>query len=167
LSKTITTVAIDPGLRGSGVAIFINGQLQSAYYVEVDEMRERGPNVWRQSGAAVVASLTAANTNVTTLVLECPQVYPEHRSRSDDLIQLAGVVGSIATAVPARRVVGLYPREWTKRVPKEERHARLKKQLQPGEALRIQEASWKSLTHNVLDAVGLGLYYVVENGERW
>ncbi len=159
-------VAVDPGLRGCGVAVFRDGVLVDASYVRSACLKERGPVAWRLMVAALAAHVESVAPDATELVVELPQVYPQGRYRKNvpfanpaDLIELAAVVGGVATSSNATLAFALLPREWTGGVPKGERNTATEGQLAP-EELAAYRPCVKSLRHNVTDAVGLGLHYL-------
>lgn len=93
-------------------------------------------------------------------VVELPQVYVGARQKGDqnDLIQLAAVVGALCMAfegVPQRVYL---PAEWKRQVPKNIMNERALARLEPPEAENITSRR-KSLRHNVLDAVAIGLKF--------
>jgi hypothetical protein len=151
-------VAIDPGLRGCGVAVFVAGVLLTAFYVDGIEKRARGPKVWRKLAMQVLAALPAMRIHV--LLIEIPQTYADHKSRADDLHQLTGVAGAIASAVASDEVWGVFPRTWTGRIAKTERHSELLATMSPEELAKIIAPQFKTYTHNIFDAVGIGRWYL-------
>ncbi len=153
-------LAIDPGLRHCGLAVFnpLGGELVFATLVRNPELKLRGPRAWLEMAEAVELVLKMAGFKASTLVLEVPQVY-FGRSVGSDLIELAGVDGAICYAVNPDEVFGYLPREWKGQVPKEIHNERVLKSLSPGERALLPKLP-KSLAHNVTDAVGLGRFHI-------
>jgi hypothetical protein len=94
--------------------------------------------------------------------LEVPQVYQGSKQLGDpdDLLQLAGVVGAIASLGFRGSVDGVAPREWKGTIKPDIVIARVQAILTPEETARVELPTAKGLQHNVWDAVGIGLYTV-------
>lgn len=154
-------VGIDPGLRGCGVAILINRTVVAAKYVKNECREERGPKAWVSMASAVssfVDAHLAHNKGPLALVQEVMKVYPKQKGDAADLLELNGVNGAIAALVPANTYQAYFARDWKGQVPKEIHNSRIEAKLQTAEAAVID--SIQSLRHNVLDAIGIGFYYV-------
>jgi hypothetical protein len=151
-------VAIDPGLRGCGVALFRGGLLEQAAYVESHSTGQRSI-AWLAMVAAVREFLGARP--VARLVVELPQVYIQAKSKGDpnDLIHLAAVVGGLCVAFDTSPQQIYLPAEWKGQVPKEIVHARAQQRLSDEERSRVS-CRRKSLLHNVNDAVSIGLKFL-------
>lgn len=159
--------ALDPGLRTCGYSIWDEGQLQWAGLVVSPERQERGPKAWLAMARAV---LDTYPLGLDHLVVELQQIYPGgYGPPPDDLMQLTGVVGCVVGLYEGRcgLVEGYYPRQWSGGTPKDIRQARL---LEPGvlsaEEWERVEPCAKSLYHNVLDSIDLGLWVARLLGER-
>lgn len=160
-------VTIDPGLRGTGVAIWLDGKLVNAAYVESAEQKRRGPVAWVAMAAAVEDHVWEHMDNeeedcAHELVMEVPQIYGPEISKADpdDLLQLAGVDGAIARALRfGCPVVGYRPREWKGQTPKAIHNRRVENALSLAELDTFQRCP-SHLRHNILDAVGIGLFHL-------
>jgi hypothetical protein len=152
--------AIDPGLRGCGVALFRDRFLVTAVYVANPNRTGADPKAWEDMAAAVRGRIRdGAGADWVDLVLEFPRVYPGvRRNDPNDLMQLAAVVGAIVGAMPESEPVAFFPQEWKRQVPKKVMTARIKKHLLADELPRV--VSVGSLDHNTYDAVGLGLWHL-------
>jgi hypothetical protein len=102
--------------------------------------------------------------SVNYLVVEKPQVYRQAKQKGDpnDLIDLAVLVGQAieryTCSDPARHRVYL-PAQWKGQVPKDIHHRRIMGTID----VQRDQIRWlyqvpESYRHNVLDAVGLGLF---------
>lgn len=152
-------LAVDPGLRGCGVAYFADDKLRLAAYVVGKYQHGRGPEVWRGMASAV-RKWWGETAALDGLVLEVPEIYPGMpKTDPNDLIDLAGVDGALAAAFAVPAVYYL-PRQWKGQVPKEVGVLRALAHLSDEERKCVRPAPMKSLDHNVADAVGLGLYHV-------
>ncbi len=151
-------VAVDPGVRGCGVALFRDGLLEQATYVESHSAGQRSI-AWLAMVAAVKEFIGARA--VARFVVELPQVYIQAKSKGDpnDLIHLAAVVGGLCVAFESAPQQVYLPAEWKGQVPKEIVHARASQRLSDDEGKRIS-CRRKSLLHNVKDAVSIGLKYL-------
>ena len=161
---TAHLVSLDPGLRGCGVAWWnVYGELRHVAYIRNPEKTGDGPRAW--TGYERVC-LWDKRTDY--FISEVPQVYRAGASKGDpdDLLQLAGVVGVFSALMSADVRIGVKPREWKGQVPKDVHHKRLLKELNYLETTMIEEAAPPSLRHNVLDAVGIGLWWLKNQGIR-
>lgn len=171
---TPVLVAIDPGYakRGQGcaVAIFVDGRLACVRF-------ERPETV----------ALPELAVGARDVVWECPQIDARTRSATPQVLTLAATGGTLAglyAGCNACRAVPVSPAEWKQSTPKPVHHARIwarlhddERDLLGGEKTkeRIDAAKRKGalerwaksgalyyppiwLTHNLLDAVGLGLW---------
>lgn len=165
---TVFTVALDPGIRHCGLALFMSNRLVRAGLARNPEVSLRGPAAWTTMARAVEDMLAAwlpeegfVDGDELILAAELQQVYrgPGAKADPDDLFQLTGVVGAVTALVNTS--VGYLPREWKKNLPKGVVEARIKKRLSPEElkAMKEAEGSTPSLQHNVIDAVGIGLHH--------
>lgn len=150
--------AIDPGKNNAGVAYFRNRKLVAAGLIRASDPLEviERVLVW---GAMNGIGFQGNLLSVHTLVTEGQQIYPRSPVDPNDLLPLAFVCGGIQAGVFAVRRVMPLPREWKGNVPKDvhvrKTLARLNKQ-----AVAIVDAveGPKSLLHNTIDAIGLGLW---------
>jgi len=153
MPSTERITAIDPGAT-SGYAQFAEGKLFAAGTFS----GEAFPEVWHRGYAQ-------------TLVLEVPRIYPSGgKGDPNDIIQLAMRVGEIRghyVRTASARIVEVFPRTWKGNVPKEIHHARVLAQLGDQEravlaphARRVTKTNPHGLDHNMLDAVGLGLWFL-------
>jgi hypothetical protein len=148
-------IAVDPGLRHSGVAIFEGGLLVRA-------MLAKNP-VKKGADATALAAMADTIMNTTgglgfvqpeVVVVERMQAYDVTHQKGDqnDLISLAILAGML-------RPDYLYlPREWKGQLPKAAMGERILSRLSLEERNRIVDAG--ALTHNVIDAVGIGLHHL-------
>ncbi len=161
------TLALDPGIRGCGVALFAEGRLVACDYVknpvtkgdDFDAIVAMGRAVrdWRWVGATMLGSGHGFD-----LVAEYPRIYTAAKSKGDnnDLLPLVGVGAAVATF--ASSAVRVFPDTWKKQLPKDVCHARIRSRLDAGELVLLEAAAKraKSLAHNMVDAVGIGLHHV-------
>lgn len=149
-------VSIDPGKR-SGWAVFFDGELLFAdAWAEADML----------DGALPMVGIAPA-----VAVIECPVIYPLGKGKGDpnDLITLAVLVGDLRGFY--RRagldVALVKPRTWKGTVPKRIHNERVLGALTPEErALLPRRPRARDFDHNMLDAVGLGLWQLAREGQR-
>jgi len=94
------------------------------------------------------------------VVVELPRIYSVRHWKGDpnDLLDVAAVAGAAATLGEPRFVT---PQQWKGRVPKPIHHKRIRAVLSADELavfVTAEDAIPKSLAHNVLDAIGIGLW---------
>lgn len=157
-------IAIDPGLRGCGVAVFdVQRNLAWASWVRNPILTGRGPDVWWHMADAIAAATAQMPWSTTQgLCLEMPKVYPGMpKTDLNDLLDLAGVLG----AVVMHSALGhgpepkwCYPQDWKGQTPKKVMNERVLLKLSEAEKARIVDAGSK--THNILDAIGIGLHFL-------
>lgn len=96
------------------------------------------------------------------VVIEMPRWYPQEREIDvNDLLDLSRLVGRIEGffAKEGSRIEIVYPRSWKGTVPKKIHNARVLAALTKEEiALLPRRPRAKDHDHNVLDAVGIGLW---------
>ena len=95
------------------------------------------------------------------LAIECPQVYPNQPVPPNDLITLAIQVGRYAQLALGfgSRVTTVLPHEWKGNMPKDVCAARIMKALSAEERAIVDAVKLpKTKRHNMLDAIGIGLY---------
>lgn len=141
-------LAIDPGVN-TGFALFRNGYLSNCG-IQKD-----------------IDFFYFANT----LVIEKPQIYRGRLQKGDpnDLITLAIQVGRYVERFSrvASRVELVLPATWKGQVPKEIHHPRIMNTLNETERPVIEAVKCaKSLRHNIIDAVGLGIWFLQKEGLR-
>lgn len=153
-----TLLAVDPGIRGSGVAFFKDSCLVDCAYVKNPEKTGHGP-----CESVVMAREIAKWTSGTIdiLALEVPQVYMigGGRTKGDAnvaVLPLYGVDCALAALLPVRQIECWKPAEWKGQVNKEVTKARVMERLEPMELKAIGRLKGAT-AHNAIDAVAVGL----------
>lgn len=150
-------ICIDPGLRGCGAALFHEQKLIEARYISNPEKTRRGPVAWRAMADAIMNTWGWMGPVTSDMYLEVPQVYGGPRAEDpNDLIDLAGVDGAIASRYASSNLNFFLPRQWKGQVPKDKMTQRIKEQLFDFELARVKSAGAKD--HNTYDAIGIGLF---------
>src|SRR3972149_4885609 len=140
--------AIDPGVHATGVAHFDFGYLHAVRLVP-------GKTLEEMLRAFFLLPMSAE------MIIERPTGYGKGKSDPDDLIRGALVAGAASMCCwEEGELRFVEPRTWKGQVPKEIHHRRVVAALSAAELARIAEIQPKSLQHNVLDAVGLGLWHL-------
>lgn len=161
------TLAVDPGIRGCGVALFRFSQsanatlLERAAYVRNPLKEGNGP---AESAAMAQAVVDWFDTQPRerpfpdVLALEYPRVYQGNKQKGDpnDLLPLAGVVCAVSGLLLRSEVRRYFPHEWKGTVDADVMLARIVGRLRPDEVGKIEPCP-ASLRHNVVDAIGIGL----------
>lgn len=165
-------LAVDPGIRGCGCAVFRDGHLVDARYV-VNPVR-------RGNDAAAAASMASwvfgelRRYKPDKLALEWPVVYYERIKRGEekrdpnDLLALTGVDTGIAVLFSPATAYTYRPAEWKGQLKKDAMLFRIQGRLGDGTLERNiaedgasnAEGGEKTRGHNVWDAVGIGLYHL-------
>jgi len=155
------TLYVDPGIRGSGAALFdASNQLIAAAYVKNPEREGNGPAECVSMARAIVEWSKLGwvqPRKLSRLAVEWPRIYTAGKLQGDpnDLAGLVGVDCALAgiLSIPVKRY---FPDEWKGQTPKDVMNARVLERLTEAEKTRI--TSPPSLLHNVLDAIGIGLH---------
>lgn len=169
-------LAIDPGLRGTGVALLEDGEVVAAGYARPPVVV--GVVTGRAHQAAVAARAVAewaAGRGVTEVVVEWPQTYARairggtSKADPNDLLGLAGVGAAIAALYAGLATTSYLPAEWKGQVPKEVMHRRVESRLRLSELAYVRaavEAANARGKVDVWDAVGIGLHHVGRLGKK-
>lgn len=146
-----TLIAIDPGTRALGFAIFEDRELRRCGLVRAFDL----DNMCRTLRTHPITEGIYSN-----VVVEVPQVY-RHTKDASALIKVALVAGACASVLVAGQIETVLPHAWKGTRPKEICNKLTRSILEP-EELDILTAvdAPKSLMHNVVDAVGIGLWKV-------
>ncbi len=160
-------LAVDPGIRGCGVAVFYEGVLEHAAYVENPYKRDSDAAAAGAMAHEIVEWAHLDGQPHVHIAVEWPRVYASRirsgASKGDpnDLLALCGVDAAIV-ALMDRSSTSYAPSEWKGQMKKEACHARIKTRLSPLEAEVVAKAekAARSMSHNMLDAVGVGLFHL-------
>lgn len=173
VTASARVLAVDPGARGCGVALFEDRALVCAAYVQspLDVTADTGRAA--AAGAMALAVIGwldhfAEKVKVDALVVEWPRVYATairrgvSRGDPNDLLPLAGVDSALAALLAPAACYSYAPSEWKGQLTKEACSARVMGRLTNAEfgVLEAAVSAAKSKAHNTLDAVGLGLHHL-------
>jgi hypothetical protein len=147
---SIVLATVDPGKQGLAWAIFVDELL-----VEVGMLENI---IFENAYRVLTAVFTRVKPNIA--VIEIPQVYQQRLQKGDpnDLIDVAVVAGMVAgTLVPWVHgpVQLIRPRVWKGNRPKAVDNRHTLSVLSAEEKTKIPSGAKR---HNVLDAVGIGLW---------
>jgi hypothetical protein len=132
-------ICIDPGVKACGLAKFVGDRLVYTCYAPREDIRTCNP--W-----------------LDELIIEMPRIYPgsgQQKGDLNDLLDLAAVVGFLE-GVLGGRTTRVFPAQWKGQVPKKIMTARILGKLSVEERNTIVSAGSK--THNIVDAIGIGLW---------
>lgn len=141
-------LTIDPGKKSVAFAIFDGNDLATCGFLLA---RER-------AGLVAQVRETLAGQFFDDVVIELPKVYQQRRWSGDpnDLIHLAVTVGIIVSMYPKAALV--LAREWKGTTPKAVMNTRTEGRLSEIERSRLSGVCSSRHRHNVLDAIGIGLW---------
>jgi len=153
-----TVLAVDPGKNLAGVALFKDGILSAATLIRAKEPYLVAEGVYEFFTEEAVAD-PGMSMDVDRLVTEGQQIYQRSQADPNDMLPLAQVVGGVHALLLAKDRFIPMPREWKGTLPKEVFSQRILSRLTT-EELGVLDAvqAPKSLMHNVVDGVGLGLW---------
>ena len=149
-------LCVDPGLRGCGVAEFEGYDLKRAAYVKNPVETGRGYDAHR--ALAVAVNMWSPWQSSVKALIEHPRVYPGSAQQKGDLNDLLDVVAvGAAIGVYFPKPVTVFPSDWKGNVPKDVMTERIRRAITDEERARIEKCP-ANLMHNVLDAIGIGLW---------
>lgn len=155
-------ISVDVGLHGLAFAAWDDGVLQAAWYTAASK-KERGAEAWRR----LVQEAVPPALGGCDLVVETMVHYQGSKTDPADLLELQGIAGALVVVVPWGSVENVEARTWTEGVPKDVRHARLELLLeQRGWTAVVDVPKPRSRMSDVLDAVGLGLWWTSSKSTR-
>lgn len=154
-------LSIDPGKRSLAWAFWVNGKLVKCGIIA----HKLGP--WEYHLAWMVDEVMrqiGLGTLFDMVIVELPRIYPHDRNkRPNDLIDLAAVAGACSAFLGPLEFV--HPRQWKGQTPKDISGHRTEAKLTYAEH-EVLKASGKPRNHNILDAIGLGLWWLEEHNAR-
>jgi hypothetical protein len=154
-------VSMDPGKKLLGLAIFkrTTKELTRAVLIKGDEPALLGVAV-----ADFLFVEKPMRPKNLCFVSEYPQVYRFSKGDPNDLLPLSECVGAVKAALLSHELIAgpeywatYLPREWKGQVPKDVMVSRIQERLSKDERARVELPRAKSLSHNVWDAIGIGL----------
>jgi hypothetical protein len=162
-------LAVDPGIRGCGVALFKAGGLVKAAYVKNPFFAGNGAAEAASMGRAVQHWTETSCGYVDHIAVEWPQIYVSQlragkgkkKADPNDLLALCGVDAALA-ALLGTPTTSYQPHQWKGSMDKDASHLRIESRLRPAElavAAEGREAAG-ALEHNVIDAIGIGLFHL-------
>lgn len=159
----MTTISIDPGIRGSGVAVWSNtGRLIAAQFVGPMKVHEHSHDLLASVTPIVQVALAQCPPEGAAIVIEKPKVYDTKHQKGDqrDIIDLAVFVGALTSAldITARRIRHVEPWQWKGQVPKTITMRRAIETLDALELAQVALPENKKKQLDVWDAVGIGLW---------
>jgi hypothetical protein len=150
-------IAIDPGLQCTGIAVFDAGVLKAVHGVCTSASDDLVTRV-----LAVVAVVRGAGEGASQCVIEMPLLYPNGKIKGsgNDIVKLATLAGASMAALPHCRVQAVPPAGWKGQVPKKIHQPRILAKLSAAERALVDKAErrYGAKTHNIIDAIGIGLY---------
>lgn len=165
---TPVLVSIDPGLRHAGVAVFVDGLLVGCELVRVRKAvaDTDDPVALNAHVAGYVTRFVrelARSTTPTTVVAEWPRVFGRGRSKGDpnDLLPLSGCSSACVARLQPEASHAVRPDEWKGTMPTDGvLEGRVLARLAEVESLPYRQACHRAgaLSHNITDAVGIGLW---------
>ena len=153
-------VSIDPGVYSCAVA---------AWFAPTSPLEVPGGTLYRagittpcdapETARAVLELIASFGCSSAPVCVEVPVKYATRRSTHKDVDRMLEVVAEIKRAYPRDKFFGVSPFAWKGNTPKEIQAARILSALTKAEHDAI---TWprKSLRHNVVDAIGIGLWRV-------
>lgn len=145
-------LSIDPGKHANAYAYFFEGELQSV-------LKEEHKNLH--------AKLSPADSTLDVVVIEKPQAYAGHTAKNNAIIDVA-IGAGFALGVFFTKCYNyqlVLPREWKGQVPKAIHQKRIMAKLSQ-EELALLEGFNKGELKDIIDAIGIGLWWLEQEGLR-
>ena len=172
-SSVSTLLAVDPGLNAPACALFRSGTLVIAEPVKIpralskldliDRCRQVAQLIMQWYVAKVAQQWATGTQSPLHLVVERPQIYRGSKSKGDpnDLPPMVGIDAALAAYLDCP-VTSYLPREWVGGTSKAETGDPWKSPRGHRVWGRLTEAERAVVvpTHDVIDAVGIGLCYL-------
>lgn len=161
-------LSVDPGLRGIGAALFApdTGKLLYAAYLRNPETSGDGAKAWFALAdhcyEVLKAKAKELQRPIDVYVVELMmRRYKDIRTDVNDLIQVAAAGAAVGAALPVKAAYSYPASTWKGSVPKKIHNVRILNALSPEErAIYDAEPTASSLKHNIVDAIGIGLYHL-------
>ena len=145
LMSNMTHLTIDQGTKEMGWALWEDNELQICGIA-------RGQN-W------VEAVLALPKFTIERLTIEDQQIYRKSPINAHSLLAVARVVGAVVAYYQFPKFVLVPPAKWKGQLPKDVCNRRTLSKLTDSELYQVEVAPCPaSLKHNLLDAVGIGLW---------
>lgn len=158
------------GIKGSGVALWEGSELWTAFWAAAPDPSP-GACAWVSQTRAVFEELKRhlepGSDKLDKIVVETMVIYPFGKSRPNDVSNLQGLAGAIASGLAFSlgsqtcQVVGLEARTWKGQVPRDVMGARTEAKIKDRgwfDRVRLERASTKN--NDTFHATGLGLYVI-------
>jgi hypothetical protein len=158
-------MSFDPGLECCGLAFWKGRILVGAGYTSrIKGGQQSGPMVWALHATAALGE----SLDIGGLVVERMRVYPGSRVNPAGTLQCASVAGALAGALAMRQgvhcptppMVEVLAADWKGRHDKKQTAEAVVRSLKPREAGHVTWDCPKGKRHNMVDAVGLGLWFL-------
>lgn len=153
-------LAVDPGIRGCGVALFDDKRLYRAEYVKNPANKGDDLQAVREMAFAISSEFHIAELN--EIVVEQPCIYAHEKfdKNPNNLLPLRAIGGALSVRYAYSKVTQYLPPEWKNNMPKGAGfEKRVMDRLTSSERDSIQQYP-RSIMHNVYDAIGLGLFHL-------
>ena len=149
-----TLLSIDPGKHEIGYSYFTKKILVFCGLLPTKNKKLKSLECIKIAGKYL---------NPKNIIIEKPQVYQQEKQKGDpnDLIDLARVIGKIEYILRESKIELCLPKTWKGQVPKKIMNNRIIEKLHPPEKKILSKVKIPdSKKHNVIDAIGIGLWYL-------
>jgi Holliday junction resolvasome RuvABC endonuclease subunit len=156
--KKVTLLSIDPGYRYFGFALF--GESADLVHAGLSETKKDQWEAWNgqpPSFLNIAYLLDNYEWVERTAIIEMPKVHRD-TPNTDSIVKLAAACGAYTSILQAAgfNVVWVEPRSWKGMTPKNVMFKRIIAKLSEKEYSCIN----KPKDHNVVDAIGIGLWQI-------
>ena len=152
-------VTMDAGLRCCGLSVWHDGRLRGAVLARNPLTRERGLVAWHAMSRAAVKALApfVVGPLEEYAFIGEQMVARRQQGNYNDLLEVNGVLAAVGGLFNEAK--SYIPETWKGTIDGDVMVRRIPKKLDPYEAVILDAVECPaSLKHNVIDAVGLGLF---------
>lgn len=159
-----TLLAVDPGIRHCGCAVFKDGILVRCWLAENSLTRGNGFHEMVSMARAVQVGAPLPDRGGNEVAIEHMQAYGAGKGGgpTKDLFPLVGVGAAVAALLPEALAYTYLPREWKGALSKDRHQPRILAALKDCEKPIVDgmREVVGAKAHNVIDAVGIGLHHL-------
>lgn len=146
---------LDPGAKKMGLALFFNGELQTAHTLDTDNEHEAAAAALRFM-ANTAEKYKALHGADALFVCERMHKRPGRSKYDADLDRVERTRLAIRNGLPGRKWTKTYnPTQWKGNTPKHIHHRRCRQVL-----LSKELVIWDRSGHDARDAIGIGLFHL-------
>lgn len=146
-------LSIDPNVKRMALVEWHDGKLVKTYYLRSD----------LKGALSTFEQLCRLDVEPDVIAVEVPEIYARAVFKKKGLMKLGFYAGFACGALYCpdhTEVVEYLPKEWKGQVSKEVMAPRIMGKLSEKEIKNIDFPGFKTMDHDIVDAIGIGLKYL-------